>query len=178
MTGSATADAPFVVNRWSIYAHPVFLDQLEQLIGEVEERKARDPKAWGKKNCTKRLAAIFKLSTKHIPADPASAAFRQGDTLGERRKHWLRATFFQQYRLFFRFDSTAKVIILAWVNDDQTLRAYGSGTDACAVFQGMLEDGNPPYSFDALLRDAALAADRFEAALEASTRAVNGTAGR
>lgn len=168
MTGAATAEAPLVVNGWSIYAHPVFLDQIEQLIGEVEERKARDPKAWGKKNCTKRLAAIFKLITENIPADPAAAGFRQGDTLGEKRKHWFRAKFFQQYRLFFRFDSTAKVIILAWVNDEQTLRAYKSKTDAYTVFKGMLDDGNPPASFDALMRDAAVAAERFEEALKAA----------
>ena len=58
---SVPARAPLVVNGWSIYAHPLFLDQLEGLIEEVEARKARDPKTWRKKNPTKRLAAIFKL---------------------------------------------------------------------------------------------------------------------
>ncbi len=29
-------------------------------------------------------------------------------------------------------------------NDDTTLRAYDSRTDAYRVFKGMLEDGNPP----------------------------------
>src|SRR6056297_3086888 len=111
--GAAQAEAPLFVNGWSIYAHPVFLDQLEGLIEEVETRKTRDPKAWHKKNCTKRLAAIFKLVSENIPADPGDPAFRQGDTLGEHRKHWFRAKFFQQYRLFFRFDSNAKVIVLA-----------------------------------------------------------------
>jgi Toxin with endonuclease activity YhaV. len=71
MTGDA---APLVVNGWSIYAHPLFLDQLEGLIEEVEGRKARDPKTWQKKNCTKRLAAIFKLITEVIPADPGAPA--------------------------------------------------------------------------------------------------------
>ena len=58
---SVPAQAPLVVNGWSIYAHPLFLDQLEGLIKEVEARKARDPKTWQKKNCAKRLAGIFKL---------------------------------------------------------------------------------------------------------------------
>ncbi|MEQ8869728.1 MAG: type II toxin-antitoxin system YhaV family toxin, partial [Roseovarius sp.] len=97
---SVPAQAPLVVNGWSIYAHPLFLDQLEGLIEEVEARKARDPKTWRKKNPTKRLAAIFKLVTEAIPADPGAAAFRQGGTLGDHRKHWFRAKFFQQYRLF------------------------------------------------------------------------------
>lgn len=162
MTSDASpAEAPLVVNGWSIYAHPVFLDQLEGLIKEVEERKARDPKTWHKKNCTKRLAAIFKLASENIPADPAAPAFRQGDTLGGNRKHWFRAKFFQQYRVFFRFDSAAKVIVLAWVNDERTLRAYGSKTDAYATFRGMLDGGAPPDDFDALMREATAAAERF-----------------
>ncbi|ETX10992.1 hypothetical protein OCH239_20285 [Roseivivax halodurans JCM 10272] len=166
--GPAPVEAPLVVNGWSIYAHPVFLDQLEDLIEEVEARKSRDPKSWQKKNCTKRLAAIFKLVSENIPADPASSAFRLGEALGEHRKHWFRAKFFQQYRLFFRFDSSAKVIVLAWVNDVQTLRAYGSKTDAYATFKGMLEGGNPPDDFDALMKDAVAEAPRFEDGLRAA----------
>ncbi|WP_246506000.1 type II toxin-antitoxin system YhaV family toxin [Mesorhizobium silamurunense] len=30
--------------------------------------------------------------------------------------------------MFFRFDSASKIILLAWVNDDDTMRAYGSRT--------------------------------------------------
>lgn len=166
--GGARAEAPLVVNGWSIYAHPLFLDQLEELIAEVEARKVRDPNNWKRKNCTKRLAAVFKLVSEKIPAAPGDRAFRQGDTLGEHRKHWFRAKFFQQYRLFFRFDSTAKVIVLAWVNDERTLRAYGSKTDAYATFKGMLEGGNPPDNFDALMKEAVVAAARFEQGLKAA----------
>jgi toxin YhaV len=54
------------------------------------------------------------------------------------------------------------------VNDDKTLRAYGSRTDAYATFKGMLEDGNPPDTFDALLKEAAAAQKRFEKTLEAA----------
>ena len=164
---SVPAQAPLVVNGWSIYAHPLFLDQLEGLVEEVEARKARDPKTWHKKNPTKRLAAIFKLVTEAIPADPGAAAFRQGGTLGDHRKHWFRAKFFQQYRLFYRFSSEAKIIVLAWVNDEKTLRAYGSKTDAYATFTGMLNDGNPPEDFDALMKAAMGAAERFERGLGA-----------
>jgi len=163
-----TGKAPLGVNGWSIYAHPVFLDQLEILIAEVEARQARDPQDWQRKNCTKRLAAIFKLMTETIPADPGAPAFRQGDTLGGHRKHWFRAKFFQQYRLFYRFDSRAKVIVLAWVNDVGTLREYGSKTDAYATFKGMLQNGKPPDSFDTLMKEAVAAAKHFDEQLDAS----------
>ncbi len=169
MTGSvASAQAPLVINGWSIYAHPIFLDQLEALIEEVEARKLRDPESWQKKNCTKRLAAIFKLLNEVIPGDPNAPEFRQGNTLGSDRKHWFRAKFLQQYRLFFRFDSSAKVIVLAWVNDEDTKRAYGSKNDAYTTFKGMLDNGNPPDTFEKLKRQAVAAKPRFDGALKAA----------
>lgn len=152
---------PLAVNGWSIYAHPLFLDQLEGLIEEVEARKARDPETWHQKNAAKRLAAIFKLVTEVIPRDPAAPAFRLGASLGMARRHWFRAKFFQQYRLFFRFDSASRVIVFAWVNDERTRRAYGSKTDAYAIFKGMLDDGNPPEDFEALRQTAEATARRF-----------------
>jgi toxin YhaV len=165
---SAPAEAPLVVNGWSVYAHPLFLDQLEGLIEEVEARRLREPATWEKRNCAKRLAAIFKLVTEVIPADPGASAFRHGGTLGDHQKHWFRAKFFQQYRLFYRFNGAAKVIVVAWVNDDRALRAYGSKTDAYATFRGMLEDGAPPDNFDALLKEAGTAKRRFETSLKAA----------
>ena len=105
---------PLVINGWSIHAHPLFLGQIEELIGQVEAKKRKDPKGYRSTNCAKRLAAIFKLVTGDIPADPANSKFRQGSALGGRRKHWFRAKFLQQYRLFFRFDSSRKVIVFAW----------------------------------------------------------------
>lgn len=165
---SAHAEAPLVVKGWSIYAHPVFLDQLEGLIDEVEGRKNRDSETWRKKNCTKRLAAIFKLVSDVIPTDPGAPVFRQGDTLGSRRKHWFRAMFFQQYRLFYRFDSGAKIILLAWMNDERSLRAFGRKTDACATFRGMLDRGTPPDSLETLMKASVAAAERFEKGLKAA----------
>lgn len=167
--GTAPVESPLVVNGWSIYAHPLFLDQLDRLISEVEERKARAPKVWQKKNCTKRLAAIFKLITEVIPADPEATQFRQGDTLGDNRKHWFRAKFLHQYRLFFRFRSTAKIIVLAWVNDEGSLPAYTSRTDAYAVFKKMLDGGNPPDGFETLMKEAEATTTHFDDSLKTAT---------
>ena len=161
MTEVARPIGPLVVNGWSVLAHPVFLDQLDRLISEVEVTRVSQPTNWTTKNCTKRLAAIFRLITEAIPADPGAPQFRQGRTLGGDRKHWFRAKFFQQHRLFFRFHSTAKVIVLAWVNDSSTLRARGSRTDAYATFKNMLDGGNPPEDFEALMKEAEGASARF-----------------
>jgi toxin YhaV len=42
-------------------------------------------------------------------------------------------------------------LIYAWVNDQQTLRTYGSRSDAYAVFAAMLKNGNPPDDWQSLL---------------------------
>jgi toxin YhaV len=163
----SASDAPVTINGWSLFAHPLFLDQVEELIAAVERAKAKDPHTYRKKNAAKRLAAILKLATVDIPSDPGAARFRQGKTLGENRKHWFRAKFFQQYRLFFRFDNASRVIVLAWVNDENTLRAYDSRTDAYKVFKGMLDDGNPPDDFDTLLAAARKEKERLSSAMAA-----------
>lgn len=83
---------------------------------------------------------MLKVAFEDIPADPTRDAYRQGDTLGGGYKHWFRVKFLQQFRLFFRYQrsSDGGTIILAWVNDDNMLRAYESDTDAYAVFRKML----------------------------------------
>ena len=152
MTGGKSA--PLVVNGWTIFAHPLFLDQLEALTKQVEGLKQKDPGGFTKKNVTKRLAAIAKLAFAVIPQDPARPEYRQGNTLGEDHKHWFRAKFFQQYRLFFRYHAPSKVIVYAWVNDEDTKRAYESSDDTYRVFRKMLESGHPPDDWDLLLSEA------------------------
>ena len=153
---------PLVVNGWTIFAHPLFLDQLELLIAQVDALKRKDPSGFVKKNAAKRLAAIAKLAFEDIPMDPARPDYRQGTTLGDARKHWFRAKFFQQYRLFFRYHAPSKVIVFAWVNDADSKRAYESRDDAYRVFRRMLASGHPPDDWDALIAEARGAASRLQ----------------
>jgi toxin YhaV len=69
-----------------------------------------------------------------IPQEPSRAAYRQGGTLGADRKHWFSAKFFQQCRLFFRYHAGAKMVVDAWVNDDDTKLACESSDDAHRIF--------------------------------------------
>lgn len=121
----------------------------------VEEDRRRYATGWRTRANAKLLAVILDFALNRVPAGPAEKMFRQGNTLGDDRKHWFRAKFGNgRYRLFFRFDSRAKVIVYAWVNDEQTLRTYGSNTDAYKVFRDMLNNGNPPDNWDKLLEAA------------------------
>ncbi len=152
--------APLVVGGWSLYAHPLFLDQIEAMIAAVEAARRKDPEGYRTTRAAKLLAATLKVAFEAIPGDPTREEYRQGATLGAAHKHWFRAKFLQQYRLFFRYQqsSASKIIVLAWVNDERTLRAYGSKTDAYATFRRMLGRGQPPDDWAALL-DAASAGE-------------------
>lgn len=142
-------------NGWTLLAHPLFLEQVERLTNAVERAKRRDPKTWRQSANAKLLAAIHHLAFERIPADPARPEFRQGGTLGPDRKHWFRAKFGgNRFRLFFRYSSTARIIVYAWVNDRDTLRASGSRTDPYAVFRAMLERDDPPDDWSALVAAA------------------------
>ena len=165
---SAPTPPPAVaVNGWSIYAHPLFLEQFEELVKEVERFKAKDPIGYREKKNTKLLAAITKMGFEIIPANPAAPMFLQGNTLGPAYRHWQRGKFFEgRYRLFFRYSSKAKVIVLAWVNDEETLRTYGSKTDAYAVFKSMLAKKRPPDNWDELVAEAQKAAKRAQDVLK------------
>ncbi len=132
---------PLVIHGWTIFAHPLFLAQIEALAQQVEAFKQKDLAGYVKKNASKRLAAITKLAFDVIPQDPARPEYRQGGTLGDDHKHWFRAKFFQQYRLFFRYHAPSKVIVFAWVNDEDTKRAYEGSDDAYRVFRKMLTSG-------------------------------------
>ena len=154
-------EVPLQIHGWRIYAHPLFLDQLNALINEVESLRRRDPQDYRSRNVSKRLAAIARLMLHDIPQDPSRKEFQQGSTLGPAHRHWRRAKFFQQFRLFFRFHSRSRLIVLGWVNDTNTKRAYGSKTDAYRVFQSMLASGQPPDNWEELLQEAAQAAERL-----------------
>jgi toxin YhaV len=116
MRMSKLANSPLTINGWSIFAHPLFLNQFEELLQQVERLRQKYPEEYKRKNATKRLAAIAKLAFEIIPQDPTRNEYRLGVTLGDEYKHWFRAKFFQQYRLFFRYHLESKIVVFAWIN--------------------------------------------------------------
>jgi toxin YhaV len=159
---STNQSTPLVVNDWTVFAHPLFLAQLEEIMRQIEVLQKKDPAGFTKKNAPKRLTAIAKLAFEVIPQDPTRSEYRQGNTLGDDHKHWFRAKFFQQYRLFFRYHAPSKVIVYAWVNDEDTKRAYENSDDAYRVFRKMLENGHPPDDWNQLLAEARSEAQRLQ----------------
>lgn len=142
------------INGWKICFHSCFLQQMTELAQKVIGLKFVKPDEYLGKKETKLLHAVGRVIEEWIAADPLNAQYRQGDTLGDEFKHWFRVKFLSQFRLFYRCSAEHKIIIIGWVNDFHTLRAYGSKTDAYKVFSGMLKAGDPPDDWDILLREA------------------------
>ena len=153
---------PLVIHGWTVFAHPLFIAQLEKLARQVDALKQKDPVGYVNKNASKRLSAITQLAFDTIPQDPTRPEYRQGNTLGDNHKHWFRAKFFQQYRLFYRYHAPAKVLVLAWVNDGDSKRASESHDDAYRVFRKMLAKGHPPDDWAQLLAQARDESQRLE----------------
>lgn len=135
-------------NGWTLLAHPLFLDQLEALTTRAATESTKGD-AHGP--ATKLLAHVLDLAFDKIPQNPSSPTYRCGGALDGANREWFRAkTGNGRFRLFFRFHSVQKIIVYAWLNDEQSLRTCGANTDAYAVFARMLKDGNPPANWEAL----------------------------
>jgi toxin YhaV len=141
-------------NGWKLYQWREFARVFAALVGEVEGLERADPQGYRSHPSAKRLAAIYRLVTGIIPTNPNAPEFRQGNTMGPANRHWFSAGFYGRYRLFFRFRSDAMAIVYAWVNDEDTLRARGARNDPYAVFERMLQGGQPPRDWDQLLRES------------------------
>ncbi len=139
--------------------HPLFRERLLDLQRDVEALRQTDPAGWESRPQTKLLKRIVDLVLIEIPRDPASAEYEQGATLGRDAQGWRRAKFLGRFRLFFRFHSASKVIAIAWVNDENTLRKAGASSDPYAMFRSMLVRGNPPSGWDALVDACRMASD-------------------
>lgn len=96
------------------------------------------------------LAALVRVLRDHVARDPNAPDYRLRQDLGA----WRRVKFLGRLRLFYRFSSTHRLVILTWLNDERTLRKEGASTDPYVVFAGMLARGEVPADWDALAAGA------------------------
>lgn len=129
---------------WNLLFHECVSEQLQKLHAAAERARQQDPQGYESNANVRLFNALSKLIFEAIPSDPNREEYRQGNTMGGAFRHWRRAKIGRRFRLFFRFDSKSRIIIFAWVNDENTLRSSGSKSDPYAVFQRMLDRGHPP----------------------------------
>ncbi len=143
-----------IVNGWTLLFHETMVGQVKNLIDAYERARKTHPKTYRSNANVKLFVAVAKLLLDVIPADPSRTEYRQGNTLGPENRHWLRAKFFNRFRLFFRYDSRARIIVYAWINDERTLRQHGVRSDPYEIFRQMLASGHPPSDWTALVRSS------------------------
>lgn len=136
---------------WTLLFHDAVVEQLRRLHAAAQRAERKDPKGFIGDANVRLFRALSQLMLEAIPGEPGRDEYRQGNTLGSAYRHWRRAKIGRRFRLFFRYDSKAKVIVYAWVNDEETLRSAGSKSDPYAVFSKMLVRGNPPDDWSALV---------------------------
>lgn len=136
---------------WTLLFHEGIVEQLRKVQAAALRAEQSDPLGFESNANVKLFRALSHLILNVIPGDPARDEYRQGNTMGAAYRHWRRAKIGRRFRVFFRYDSKTKVIVFAWVNDEQTLRSSGSKSDPYAVFLKMLGRGNPPDDWDALV---------------------------
>jgi len=139
---------------WTLLFHDCIIAQLQRLCIAATRAEEKDPQGFKNNSNVKLLRGLSQLMMNTIPSDPSRDEYRQGNTTGSAYRHWRRAKIGRRFRLFFRYDSKAKIIIYAWVNDTQTLRSSGSQSNPYAVFQKMLERDNPPHDWESLVRES------------------------
>jgi toxin YhaV len=137
-------------NGWTLLFHACLIDQLRRLHAAAGRGEEGSPTNASGKLLRALRHAMFEV----VPGDPGAEAFRQGNTLGKDRRHWRRVRIGQRFRLFFRYDGRARIIVYAWVNDEKTLRAEGARTDPYVVFRRMLARGTPPDGWGDLVDQA------------------------
>ncbi|WP_448176488.1 type II toxin-antitoxin system YhaV family toxin [Pseudomonas putida] len=136
---------------WTLLFHQGVTLQLRKLQEAAARAAQNAPQGFESNANVKLFRALSHLIMEAVPAAPGRDEFRQGNTLGTAYRHWRRAKIGRRFRLFFRYDSKSKVIVYAWVNDENTLRSAGSKSNPYAVFEKMLGRGNPPDDWDALI---------------------------
>lgn len=136
---------------WNLLFHDGLIEQLQKLQTAAQKAQTQDPQGFESNANVKLFNALAQLMLETVPSDPSRDEYRQGNTMGPAFRHWRRAKLGRRFRLFFRFDSKTRIIIFAWVNDENTLRSSGSKTDPYAVFQKMLQRGYPPDDWAALV---------------------------
>jgi len=136
---------------WTLLFHDCLIDQLRKLHRAAQRAQRSDPAGFASNANVKLFQGLSHLMLEAIPQDPSRDEYRQGNTLGASYRHWRRARIGRRFRLFFRYDAKAKVIIYAWVNDRRTLRSKGSKSDPYSIFARMLARGNPPDDWTSLL---------------------------
>jgi toxin YhaV len=99
---------------WTLLFHECLVEQLRKLKAATARAESADPAGFEANANVKLFRALSQLILETVPSDPSREEYRQGKTMGPAYRQWRRAKIGRRFRLFFRYDSKAKVIVFAW----------------------------------------------------------------
>lgn len=139
------------VNGWKLLYHPVFGDRYVRLRARVRELKASVPAGeFTAHPDVKLVAAIRRAILVVIPEDPNRPDFwLSADLAAFRRVKGYGLP--DRYRLYYVFSSTARTVIILYLNDSASLRKDAAKTDPYQVFARLVRSGSIGKDFDANL---------------------------
>ena len=110
---------------WRLLFYTELSKELANLENAAERARRKDPEGFRSNANVKLLQAVDRAMSEIIPQDPSRAEYRQGNAPGRGYRHWRRAKIGRRFRLFFRYDAKAKVIVYAWMNDQHQMAPVG-----------------------------------------------------
>lgn len=145
----APTKPPLLFNGWRVLFTQPFTARYGDLRGQVRRLKEElgDTPRFHAHPTTRLFNAIHRAVFQLVPADPDRKDFRlEGDLARFRRVK--KAGLPARYRLFYIFSSEARAIIFLYLNDEETLRKEGSGSDPYVVFTRLLGRGEIGRDFE------------------------------
>lgn len=138
---------------WNKLWHPIFEEKYLLLLALVESEVEKNPETFYDSKIYKFFECVTDCIENRIFIDPTSGDFVLGHTLGKENSGWCRAKkgMPNRYRLFFKYSTKPMYIVLAWFNDEKTLRKENGKTDIYEVFKKMLKKGDIPGDMKSLI---------------------------
>lgn len=124
---------------WKRLYYILFYKRLKELYAYTLKLKEQDPENYHYHDFAKLFSRVI-VAIENIAKDPTDSRYTLGKSLGAKHKDWRcdKHDVPPRYRLFFKFFSSEKEIIFAWLNDAKTLRKEGSKSDPYILFKKML----------------------------------------
>jgi len=145
-----------MANSWGLLYFKAFDEQIDELTNEVVHLREIDPYNYKNHPKTKLLAKVVTNIRKRVLVNPLDPQFNLGKTLGKTFTCYKRIKegLPDRYRVFFRFKSSSKTVVIIWMNNEFSLRKAGSKTDVYNVFLKMLVRGEVPAKWKSLIKDS------------------------
>ncbi len=129
---------------WTLLFHDHVIEQLRGLQARAERAKQDDPQGCEGYANLGLFQTLSRLILEVVPRNPSRDAYVPDSMQGQIGGHWRRVEIGRSFRLFFRYDSKARVIVFARVHEEQALRSAVSKSVHAATFAKKIGHGNPP----------------------------------